>query len=149
VQYPGLPAGVQPGEEPPLRGGFGDFTLTFLEWAAAGDCGKDVICGAPDFLGGLAARGTTTVIGRTQDVGNLAKGERSLLDRLTPDLGSPKVNWARNSGVLREEMRRGLPIRDASPGDTAGIFLNAERALLKDRGWTFDAQTGYWMPPPP
>ncbi len=78
-------------------------------------------------VGAVAARGTTTVIGRTKDLQNLAKGERSLLDRLTPDLGGVKANWARNSGVLREEMRRGLPIRDASPGDTAGPFLNAER----------------------
>jgi RHS repeat-associated protein len=96
-----------------------------------------------------AARGTTTVIGRTKDLGNLAKGERSLLDRLTPDLGNAQANWARNSGVLREEMRRGLPIRDASPGDTAGTFLNAERALLKDRGWTFDSRTNFWNPPGP
>jgi hypothetical protein len=31
-------------------------------------------------------------------------------------------------------MGKGQPIRDASPGDTAGQFLNAERNLLKDRG---------------
>lgn len=97
--------------------------------------------------GGLAARGITTVIGRTRDLKNLAVGERSLLDRLTPNLGSPRANWQRNAGVLRQEMRRGLPIRDASPGDTGGVFLNAERALLIDRGWTFNPQTGYWMPP--
>ena len=78
---------------------------------------------------------------------NLAAGERSLLDRLTPDLGSPRANWGRNSGVLREEMRRGMPIRDASPGDTGGAFLNAERALLRDRGWRFDSQTNHWYPP--
>ncbi|MCC7488628.1 MAG: hypothetical protein IT485_03185, partial [Gammaproteobacteria bacterium] len=96
-----------------------------------------------------AARGTTTVIGRTKDLGNLAKGERSLLDRLKGDLGSPQANWKRNSGVLREEMRRGQPIRDASPGDSGGVFLNAERNLLRDRGWTFDSNSGYWMPPVP
>lgn len=39
-----------------------------------------------------------------------------------------------NSGVLHQEMGKGQPIRDASPGDTAGQFLNAERNLLKDRG---------------
>ncbi len=97
----------------------------------------------------VAARGTTTVIGRTKDLGNLAKGERSLLDRLKGDLGSPQANWKRNSGVLREEMRRGQPIRDASPGDSGGVFLNAERNLLRDRGWTFDSNSGYWMPPVP
>ncbi len=105
--------------------------------------------GAVSLGGGKAAGGTTTVIGRTKDLQSLAKGERSLLDRLRPDLGSPKANWARNSGVLREEMRRGLPIRDASPGDTGGAFLNAERALLRDRGWMFDPATNYWMPPVP
>ena len=89
----------------------------------------------------------TTVIGRVRDLETLAKGEQSLLERLTPDLGSPKANWARNSGVLRQEMARGLPIRDASPGDTGGQFLNAERNLLIDRGWMFDPDTNYWIPP--
>jgi hypothetical protein len=42
-------------------------------------------------------------------------------------------------------MNRGLPIRDASIGDTEGQFLNAERNLLRDRGWTFDGR--YWNPP--
>lgn len=90
---------------------------------------------------------TTTVIGRIKDLKNLPQGERSLLERLAPDLGSPKANWARNYSVLREEMRRGLPIRDASPGDTSGAFLNAERAVLRERGWTFNSRTSYWMPP--
>jgi hypothetical protein len=79
----------------------------------------------------------------------LAQGERSLLDRLTPDLGSAKANWGRNSGVLREEMGRGLPIRDASLGDMGGKWLNAERAVLTERGWTFHSPSGMWMPPAP
>jgi RHS repeat-associated protein len=101
-------------------------------------------------LGGtvLGQGGARTVIGRTKDLGNLGKGEQSLLSRL-PSQGSPRANWAQNSGVLRQEMNRGLPIRDASPGDTSGIFLNAERYLLTSRGWRFDSSTSLWMPPAP
>ena len=91
-------------------------------------------------------RGPTTVIGRVKDLQNLDPGEQSLLSRL-PNLGSPKANWKQNSGVLRQEMNRGQPIRDASVGDTAGQFLNAERNLLRDRGWIFDSNTGCWNPP--
>ena len=29
----------------------------------------------------------------------------------------------------------------------AGQFLNAERGLLRDRGWTFDPKTNFWNPP--
>ena len=90
-----------------------------------------------------AANGGVTVIGRVKDLQKLGPGEKSLLDRL-PDLGSPKANWQQNSGVLRQEMNRGLPIRDASVGDTGGQFLNAERNLLRDRGWTFDGS--HWNP---
>jgi RHS repeat-associated protein len=57
----------------------------------------------------------TSVIGRVKDLQNLGRGEQSLLSRL-PNLGNPRANWLQNSGVLRQEMRRGLPIRDASPG---------------------------------
>jgi RHS repeat-associated protein len=93
-----------------------------------------------------AARGSRTVIGRVKDLQDLKPGERSLLDRL-PDRGSPKANWHQNAGALREEVKRGLPIRDASPNDRRGRFLNAERNLLRDRGWTFDKETNLWMPP--
>ena len=85
------------------------------------------------------------VIGRVKDLKKLGPGEKSLLHRLTPDLGSPKANWKRNSGVLRQEMNRGQPIRDASIGDNTGPFLNAERNLLQDRGWKLEG--GYWNPP--
>ena len=88
----------------------------------------------------------TTVIGRVKDLQDLGPGEQSLLDRL-PDLGNAKPNWSQNSSVLRQEMNRGLPIRDASPGDTGGQFLNAERNLLQNRGWTFDPETNFWNPP--
>ena len=99
-------------------------------------------------VGSAATKEATTVIGRVKDLKGLQAGEQSLLERL-PNLGGPKANWSQNSGVLRQEMGRGLPIRDASPGDTAGQFLNAERGLLRDRGWTFDSKTNFWMPPKP
>ncbi|MBX3630611.1 MAG: hypothetical protein KF908_12025 [Nitrosomonas sp.] len=44
-------------------------------------------------------------------------------------------------------MVKGQPIRDASPGDKRGQFLNAERNLLENRGWKFDGKTNYWIPP--
>jgi RHS repeat-associated protein len=98
-------------------------------------------------LSGLQnANKSITVIGRTKDLQQLGIGEKSLLDRL-PNLGSSKLNWKQNSGVIRQEMKNGLPIRDASPGDFSGTFLNAERNLLRDRGWTFNSNTGFWMPP--
>ena len=100
---------------------------------------------------GDAAKGaaeTTTVIGRVKDLQKLGPGEKSLLDRL-PNLGNPKATWQQNAGVLREEMRLGKSIRDASPLDVDGPFLNAERNLLLDRGWTFDRSTTFWMPPKP
>lgn len=96
----------------------------------------------------VATEAAITVIGRVKDLRQLPKGFRSLLDRL-PDKGSPRANWAQNSGVLRSEMRRGAPIHDMSPGDDAGVFLNAERSLLRDRGWTFDGSSSNWMPPEP
>lgn len=93
-----------------------------------------------------ASRDATTVIGRLKDLQKLGPGEKSLLDRL-PNLGSPRANWQQNSGVLRQQINRGLPIRDASPNDVTGVFLNAERNLLRSRGWVFDKQTNLWMPP--
>lgn len=87
----------------------------------------------------------TTVIGRVKDLQNLAKNEKSLLSKL-PDKGTPQANWKQNSGVLRQELNKGQPIRDASVGDNSGQFLNAERNLLKDKGWSFDDVTGFWSP---
>jgi hypothetical protein len=88
------------------------------------------------------------VIGRGADLakpGALRGGEYSL--KWESKLPNFKGEWHENAGRLREAMRQGNPIRDISPGDTGGLFLNMERALLKERGWTFNSQTGYWMPP--
>ena len=87
------------------------------------------------------------VIGRTADLtapGALGPEEFTLLDRLTPKLGSPRANWYRNSSVLRKALRSTTQVRDASPGNTAGQFLNAERNVLENRGWAFDPLTTLW-----
>jgi len=80
----------------------------------------------------------------------LGPGERTLF---LPNKGSPSANWAQNSGALRREMRRGVPIRDASVNPVTGAlenntnFLKAERYLLQERGWVYDPKTTLWMPP--
>jgi RHS repeat-associated protein len=94
-----------------------------------------------------AARGAL-VIGRGAkfaEPGALRAGEYSL--KWESKLPNFKAEWAENASRLREAMGRGNPIRDISPGDTGGMFLNAERNLLRDRGRTFDAQSNYWLPP--
>jgi RHS repeat-associated protein len=91
------------------------------------------------------------VIGRTKDLtasGALRPGEYTLLPKLSPNLGCPKANWTRNSSVLRDQLRKGVKrIRDASPGDTRGQFLNAERNVLRNRGWTHNEWSGEWLAP--
>jgi hypothetical protein len=102
---------------------------------------------AAEDAGGLSR----LVIGRTEDLqapGALQPGEYTLLDRLQEPLDSAQAYWNRNSSVLRQELRSGITqIRDASPGDSGGQFLNAERNVLRNRGWTFDAATSTWNAP--
>jgi RHS repeat-associated protein len=92
-----------------------------------------------------------TVIGKLADLKSLGSGERTLLDRL-PNLGNPRANWLQNSSVLRQELRIGQPIRDASV-DAAGRlinntgFLRAERNLLENQGWIYDSAKTFWFPP--
>ena len=99
---------------------------------------------------GAVARGGGLVIGRGKDLakpGALRAGEYKLgWPSKLPDW---KGEWKENAGRLREAMRQGGPIRDVSPDDLGGPFLNAERNLLRDRGWTFDPRTNYWNPPGP
>jgi hypothetical protein len=92
------------------------------------------------------------VIGRVKDIApeSLADNEYTLLDQLTPDLGEPQANWIRNSSVLRNEIRNGITeIRDASPDDPTGPFLNAERNVLDNLGWSYDPVTFLWKAPVP
>ena len=77
-----------------------------------------------------------------------------------PNQGTPQANWKQNSGRLRQEMRNNQPIFDSyrdpvsgvqkAAGTTptsAGRFLNAERQLLKSRGWQYNPSTGAYHPP--
>jgi hypothetical protein len=69
-----------------------------------------------------------------------------------PNQGTAKRNWAQNSSRLREAMRSGKPIFDSYIDEAGNLiptrgFLNAERWLLKNRGWTFNPTTGAWHPP--
>jgi hypothetical protein len=98
--------------------------------------------------GRLAATGGDLVIGRGSDLakpGALQAGEYKL--GWPTQLPDYKAEWKENAGRLREAMRQGRPIRDASPGNTGGVFLNAERNLLRDRGWIFDPATNVWTRP--
>jgi RHS repeat-associated protein len=70
-----------------------------------------------------------------------------------PDQGSAQANWLQNASRLRAEMGEGKPIfdsyRDALTGEqipTRG-FLNAERNLLENHGWTYNPQAGAYFPP--
>jgi hypothetical protein len=89
----------------------------------------------------------------------LRPGEYRIADKL-PDLGNPKANYRQNMSVMRSEMKRGVPIRDASahkpdsfPVPTADnptrtvrqTFTGAERNILRNKGWTFDGE--FWNPP--
>jgi hypothetical protein len=92
------------------------------------------------------------VIGRMKDLTDdqIGEDEYTILDQLTPKLETPRLNWIRNSSVLRNELRNGVTeIRDASPGDTDGQFLNAERLTLQNKGWIYDAVTHLWKAPIP
>jgi hypothetical protein len=100
-------------------------------------------------LGNGAKVGGRLVIGKLGDLEGL--GLRPTLR----DLGSPRANWRQNASLLRQAMRRGEPIMDASTDPTTGALLNntgflrAERELLRNRGWTYDPSTRVWSPPQP
>jgi RHS repeat-associated protein len=100
------------------------------------------------------AEDPSLVIGKLEDLrkpGAVGRGEYTLE---WSSQGSEKLNWKENSGALREAMREGQPIRDASVySDTGKLknntgFLRAERELLRNNGWTYDTNTAKWYPPP-
>jgi len=104
--------------------------------------------------GKVAEKGGLNLFKWGHETSTTAKGWREGDHMLhLADKGTPKANWAQNSGRLREEMTKGKPIydsyRDAKTGEqipTKG-FLNAERKLLESKGWTYDKGTGAYHPP--
>lgn len=106
---------------------------------------------APTTGGGCPNQGDRVVIGKMKDLEKVGDGERTLIDQL-PHQGDVKLNWEQNSRVLRTEMAKGQPIRDASVDAHGNLvnesgFLRAERELLRDHGWTYDPGTQLWTPP--
>lgn len=101
-----------------------------------------------------ASKTENAVIGKMPDLnkpGAIKYGEYTIAEKL-PNLGNPKANWTQNSSVLRQEMSRLVPIRDATVNSTGKLidntgFLRAERNLLDSKGWTYNTATQYWYPP--
>jgi len=100
------------------------------------------------------AREKFTLIGRYKKLktwSSRGKG-KNFLKELQPDLG-PKLNWQRNSRVLRTRMRTGKPVKDVSHRlkdhqlDPGTSFLRLERNILRNRGWNLDKRTGIWFRP--
>lgn len=65
--------------------------------------------------------------------------------------GSVKETWKGNSSLLRNEMRNGNPIYDSYVDGSGNLiptggFLNMERNVLINRGWTFEGSSGAWVP---
>jgi hypothetical protein len=120
-----------------------------------GALGADVAGALIPFATGLGAstRNGTLVIGKLQDLSKpdaLRAGERVLN---WANLTTEKQNWEQNSRLLREAMREGRPIRDASVNPMTGAlsnntgFLRAERNTLDNRGWEYNSKDRYWHPP--
>ena len=148
--------------------GLGHFTGEQAGGVLMGEGGKIVLGGVgvlrgAEFVQDVPDSGVPrAVIGRMDDLrasGVLRPDEYTIADKL-PNLGSPKANYYQNMSVLREEMGRGVPIRDASsfrpdtelaptplwPERTIRqTFTGAERNQLRNSGWTFDGE--YWNPP--
>jgi hypothetical protein len=80
--------------------------------------------------------------------GAIGPNEYTILDKLDPSLGNPRANWYRNAGVLRDQVSNGLTqVRDASPTNFDGQFLNAERNLLNNLGWLYDEPSSIYYAP--
>ena len=97
----------------------------------------------------------TYVIGRTDDLHQpgAIRSDESMLEfhvvYRTDGRIDDRKTWYRNSTALRKAMGKGWPIRDVSPTNDEGIFLNAERLLLKYHRWesAYIGNDNFWIPP--
>jgi RHS repeat-associated protein len=126
--------------------------LGLAEFAILGPYAGPALVGtAPEIgLTGLGFGAGGLAIGKMGDLnapGGVNPGEYTLPGKGMPNQGSPQANWEQNASMLRFEMSKGEPIRDASAGNPNSEtgFLRAERNLLRDHGWT--QQGDYWVPP--
>lgn len=78
---------------------------------------------------GVAKSGERLVIGRGRDLAKEGALEPGEFKFQWPPTGTTKSEWKMNSGLLREEISKSRPIRDASPGDTGGMYLKVSRRL--------------------
>ena len=108
-----------------LKDALGELDDLITKNAAKGDMG-DVVIGKMDDLGKPTGwKSSETVLG-------LRRG----------------ASWAENRRLLQQAMDQRRPIRDASSQMRNSGFLKKEREYLRSHGWSFDAVTSYWNPPP-
>jgi hypothetical protein len=95
------------------------------------------------------------VIGKMADLEHVARS-LTLLDKLSPDLGSVAANRARNVSVIQSEMEKGTTFLDMAYLRTGSIkdadpnsFLQLERDTLQAGGYQFDFTRGVWYKPIP
>ncbi|HVN69842.1 MAG TPA: hypothetical protein VMU38_09365, partial [Candidatus Binatia bacterium] len=97
----------------------------------------------------------TVVLYKSNAKPTLGEDQR-FLDLPTIRDGTARSYWIRNYSELRSTMSAGKPIEDSYTRANGtlidagkGSFLNAERATLRDRGWTYDPRSRLWSPPKP
>ena len=90
------------------------------------------------------------VIGRTRALtrpGTIGPDEYTLVGRLpTKGLSEREIAY-RASSMFRAELRNVTQVRDATPGDFGGKYLNMERTILSRRGWIYDPATHIYYKP--
>jgi RHS repeat-associated protein len=128
------------------------------EVRAWSEVGYNMVAGLQDpvnlgnFVGGFAW-GAAARIPLTENQGGLVLGKMKDLENpsgwvqgdyiLAP--GKPYM-WENNLKLLQAEMGKKKPIGDRNPFNDTGR-LGDEHTALRDAGWSWDKNTGKWMPP--